>query len=437
MALAAIQSAYSYYLTTYGKKMTTPHDTHKKSELRNIYNNIVKLNKESPLYKIKTNTEVQTFAIDIKENARHIQNVVSSLSGSEDIMKAFQKKSAVSSQKDVVKAKYIGKGKDKDKDSEPMTDFKVEVKQLAKPQINIGKYLKNSSLDLPPDSYSFDLETNVNAYEFQFNVNPEDTNYTVLQKLSNLITNAGVGLNASIIEATNGHSALKIESISTGLLDDEECLYRVNAAGTNNSSLAIEKLGIGQVAQEAQNSIFYLDGQKRSSFSNTFTINNAFELTLQGISPEDQPAVIGFKADVDSIADNVHSLVDSYNGIIQTALKYSDTQQNSGRLFHDMGRSAFEYKNELDSIGLIVNDDGTIEIDPALLEETIRSDNAKEQFEVLNDFKKNLNTKASYAVLNPMEYVDKIMIAYKNPGRNFSTPYVTSIYSGMMMDRFC
>lgn len=50
--MAKIDSAYSYYLNTYGSSAVSRYDTHKKSELRNTYNRIVKLNKESPLYKI-------------------------------------------------------------------------------------------------------------------------------------------------------------------------------------------------------------------------------------------------------------------------------------------------------------------------------------------------------------------------------------------------
>ena len=34
--------------------------------------------------------------------------------------------------------------------------------------------------------------------------------------------------------------------------------------------------------------------------------------------------------------------------------------------------------------------------------------------------------------VNPMVYVDKKLIAYPHPTRNFVNPYVTSRYSGMM-----
>ena len=80
MASAILDNMYNYYLTTYGKSTVSRYDSHKKSELRSVYNNIVKINKESPLYKIKDSADAQKFAIDIKEHARDLKNVIASLS---------------------------------------------------------------------------------------------------------------------------------------------------------------------------------------------------------------------------------------------------------------------------------------------------------------------------------------------------------------------
>ena len=77
--MAAIDTVYHYYLSTYANSTVSRYDSHKKSELRDIYNRMVKTNKESPLYKIKETKNAARFAIDIKESARQIQNVISSL----------------------------------------------------------------------------------------------------------------------------------------------------------------------------------------------------------------------------------------------------------------------------------------------------------------------------------------------------------------------
>ena len=77
-------------------------------------------------------------------------------------------------------------------------------------------------------------------------------------------------------------------------------------------------------------------------------------------------------------------------------------------------------------------------VDRALLADAISSVDAKESFSVLNAFKDALNDKASNASINPMNYVNKIIVAYKNPGHNFcKAPYISSIYAGMMLDRRC
>ncbi len=71
--MAVIDSAYQYYLSTYAGSGMSRYDTHKKSQLRAVYNNIVKVNKDSPLYKINFTRDTGRFAIDIKEQARSIQ----------------------------------------------------------------------------------------------------------------------------------------------------------------------------------------------------------------------------------------------------------------------------------------------------------------------------------------------------------------------------
>ena len=432
--MAAINTAYNYYLSTYAKQSASRYDSHKKSELRNIYNKIVKINKDSPLYKIRHTADVQKFAIDIKESTRTIKNVVASLSDAEEgIGNAFQKKIAISSQEDIVSADYIGNNRDLDGEE----NFRVEVKELATSQINLGNFLDKNRLNLRPGTYTFDLENNTSSYEFQFSINPVDTNYSVENKLANLISNADIGLRTSIAEDPNGLSALQIESVATGIADGENYLFSISPQVSHDSIAAIEALGIDHTSQMAQNSLFLLNGMERSSHSNTFTVNNMFELTLRGISEEGNPAVIGFKTNAEAMADNIQTLVDSYNSILHTANKYADLQQQSTKLYQDMSSTAFTYQNNLEGMGLLVGDNGEISIDKALLTEAVSDENAEDNLSVLNSFKDLLNTKANNASLDPMKYVDKIVVTYKRPGKNLVTPYITSIYSGMMMDRYC
>lgn len=429
--MAMIDSAYQYYLNTYGQSTVSRYDTHKKSELRSVYNRMLKTNKDSPLYKIKRSEDVPRFLIDIKENARKVKNVVASLSDGDGLESSFQKKVAVSSDDGIVTASYVGGHAD----DNSLQNFDLEVRQLASPQTNLGNFLKDNSLDLLPGDYSFNLSTTVNSYEFQYTVKGDDTNLSVLNKLSRLINNSRIELSAEVISDESGSSALKISSKQTGIRDGEDQLFDITPTTTAGSIQAMDTLGFYQVSSPAANSSFILNGKEHSSYANTFTINNMFELTLKGISPENIPAKIGFKTSIDAVADNLQELVDAYNGFIETGERYSSNQLGN-QLLHDLKDVSLSYENDLESVGMVIDKNGEISIDRDLLSDALDTDKPSETFSVLNAFKNSLLAKADNASINPIKYVDKIVVTYKRPGTNFISPYSASIYAGMMFDLF-
>ena len=93
-------------------------------------------------------------------------------------------------------------------------------------------------------------------------------------------------------------------------------------------------------------------------------------------------------------------------------------------------------RESLGNIGLVVADNGTITLDKEKLEEAIQPDRAEETFKRLNGFKNAIGAKADAVAINPMNYVNKVVVNYKNPGRTFTAPYFSSVYSGMMLDKY-
>lgn len=432
--MAKIDSAYDYYVSVYGNQATSRYDAHKKSDLRKVYNSIVKSNKESPLYKIKNVDSAKRYAIDIKENAKAIQNVVASLSDKYgEFSDSFQKKVAVSSDEDTVAVEYIGDGKEKNKADK----FDIYVNRLATPQVNIGNYLRDNALSFIPGSYSFDLNTNASAYEFQFNVNPGETNNTIQTKLANLINGSNLGITAEVIGDGTGSSALSLTSVQTGLSAEETSLFTIEPGTDSNSINAMSLLGINNITKPAESSDFLLNGTPQSSLSNTFTINNAFELTLKQANTDEKPTTISFKANTDAIAYNVQTLLDAYNAAIKTATHYTEDRSGHGQRFlSELSAAARDRRDSLASIGITIGADSTLSIDKDILSEALSPERAPATFQTLTDFKDSIGNKANSASIDPMKYVDKVIVEYKNPGRNFAAPYVSSIYSGMMMDNY-
>ena len=429
--------AYAYYLSTYGQNRPTRYDSHKKSDLRKIYNAIVKTNREAPLYKLSGEDEVAKYAIDIKENAKAIQNVVASLSDSYgDFSDSFRRKVAISSDEETVGVKYVGNGSE----SEELENFNIEVKQLSSPQINTGHFLKNDALSIIPGKYSFDLNVNYAAYEFQFNVNPGESNLDVMRKLAGLVNRSSLGISATIKHGTTEQgepaSALNLTSRQMGR-SSEEPIFTIKPGPTSESMQFLEQLGIENITKQAENSRFLINGEELESLSNSFTINETFELSLNKVSPEGQAAEISFKTDVDAVADNVMSLVNAFNGILKIAESSSaEATGDTNKLFNEMSSVSRSRRESLGEIGLDVADNGTITLNKAKLEIAIQPDQADKTFARLSAFKNAIGAKADAVAINPMNYVNKVVVNYKNPSKTFTAPYFSSVYSGMMLDRY-
>ncbi len=430
-----LSTVYNNYLSTYTPKALTKYDTHKKSELRDVYNSIVKMNKDAPWYLPTTSRQTQHYAVDLKENARELHNTIAQLGGLEEGNGLLSKKSAYSSDEDIVKATYIGPQKAK----EEIPELQLEVKSLASSQENLGYFLPDERVALPPDTYSFDVGVNDMNYEFQFTIGESETNREVQERLVRLINNSDIGLRASLAES-EGRTSLKLTSESTGLGSGRSQIFTVGDSHTSKASGTVDYFGLDYVSRDASNAQFLLNGEERTSSSNHFTIGKLFDVQLTGISPEDKAVQIGLKTDVESLTDNVTHLVSGYNDFIKAVSTYLDSQSQSGKLVQEFKGIAAVYRPSMESMGMNISEDGTLNVNRDQLKQSaLQSDNINETFAYLKGFSTTLLRKSDQVSLNPMDYVDKTMVAYKNPiaSRNYVCPYSTSAYTGMMFNSYC
>lgn len=433
-----ISTVYNYYLTTYGNQQVSKNDTHKKSELRDVYNNMVKISRKSPLYKIANTEGIQKYAIDLKETARAIKNVASSLSDDEGSIAGFTKKKAASSNKRVATAKYIGKNVDKATDSEAaekVPELSIFVQNLATPQVNTGNYLNPDGMDLKVGTYSFDLSVGEYAYEFQFNITSGDTNKSIQNKLARLINRSNIGTTAEVVSDKAGNTALQITSEATGNTGYRETIFNISHDSNSEAADAVEYFGLGRITSMPKNAHFTINGMERDTVSNTFSVEGKYEVTLNGASEtENDIAKIGLKPDLDTIMENVSELIDAYNSMVDLAIERSDGSYDSGKLFREVSGMAKTHKYALDSAGFMVDKDGHINIEESLIIQSANEGTLNDSLHKLNCFKDSMIKRADSIAINPMSYVDKKLIAYPHPTKNYINPYVTSRYSGMMFN---
>ncbi len=431
---AALNTVYNYYLTTYAPKGTSQYDTHKKSELRNIYNSIVKLNKESPLYLMDTSRETREYAVGLKENARLLRNTIASLGGFDE-KEMFNKKTAYSSNEDLVSAAYIGETAS----DGSIPSLNIEVTALASNQVNLGTFLpSDGKIALSPDAYSFDITINDLSYEFQYNIHEDETNRDLQERLSRLITNADIGVTADVLEDGKGNSSLRLTSASSGLKDHKDYIFHVTDDKTSKKAGTVDYLGLAFMAKLPSNAEFILNGEPRSASSNHFTIDKKFELTLNRISQsEEDTAEIGLKTDLDSLTENISNLVSGYNSFIKAASEYLDLHPKSHKLLNEMKSMSRFYQPQLEQLGFEFQKDGQLSLDDSYFKQSVLNEEGRQQIASIRDFTNSVLRKTNQISLNPMEYVDKTIVAYKNPGHNFAAPYVTSNYSGMLFNSYC
>lgn len=424
-----ISSVYSYYLSQYGNKSNSKYDSHTRTQLKNTYSKVVKINSQTPVYKLDLSTAAQKYAIDLKEHARALENITEDLSDGADGTMTF-KKSAVSSNASAVNASYITDfGAASDDES-----FDINVKQLACSQLNTGNYLQPRSKHIKPGEYSFDLSINDVIYEFQFKVDNSETTNNIQNKIARLINRSNIGLTANIKEDSLGNTAINIESESTGINGTTPVIFSIKSDDANNQPL-IDTLGLDWVTQYPANAIFDVDGDERSSMSNSITINKAYDVKLSKVTEE--PVTISLKADADSIVESLNELVAGYNNLISVTNDENNNHfQGTEKLQNEIASIARSYKKQLADSGLSLNKDGTISADKEVIINADNKDALSHIYESLNSFKNSIKEKAEDIALNPMDYVNNKIIAYKNPLRSFPDPYNLSAYTGMMFNGY-
>lgn len=424
-----ISSVYSYYLSQYGNKSNSKYDSHTRTQLKNTYSKVVKINSQTPVYKLDLSTAAQKYAIDLKEHARALENITEDLSDGADGTMTF-KKSAVSSNTSAVNASYITDfGAASDDES-----FDINVKQLACSQLNTGNYLQPRSKHIKPGEYSFDLSINDVIYEFQFKVDNSETTNNIQNKIARLINRSNIGLTANIKEDSLGNTAINIESESTGINGTTPVIFSIKSDDANNQPL-IDTLGLDRVTQYPANAIFDVDGDERSSMSNSITINKAYDVKLSKVTEE--PVTISLKADADSIVESLNELVAGYNNLISVTNDENNNHfQGTEKLQNEIASIARSYKKQLADSGLSLNKDGTISADKEVIINADNKDALSHIYESLNSFKNSIKEKAENIALNPMDYVNNKIIAYKNPLRSFPDPYNLSAYTGMMFNGY-
>ena len=429
-----INSVYNYYAAQYGHREYSKYDTHSKAQLKSTFGKLQKINSQTPSYKIDFSDAALKYAIDLKENARELSQIADELSD-ESTDSITYKRSATSSSPQVIDAEYIG-----DSCVQDYEPLEVTVSQLACPQTNTGNFLQPNSKPFAAGEYSFDLQVQDLTYQFEFGVNATDTVTDTQQKIARLINQADIGLNAQLLTDGLGNSAISITSDATGIRGISPTIFHIQSQNSSDASDSntelVSTLGLDRVTQYPENAVYSVNGTTATSVSNEVTIDNNYVLTFFDTTGK-APVTISMNTDTDAIADSIGELIGGYNNLISvTANDANEHFEGNEKLKKDFAGIAKSYNHLLNENGLSVTDNGTIAVDRDAIISAADNGTLGDIFSGLNAFKQAVQKKAEDISLNPMDYVNNKIIAYKNPLRPTNDPYNLSAYTGMIFDGY-
>lgn len=426
---AVLNNVYNYYRADLFGRSSSRYDSHDRSDLKKVYKSIVNMSKDEPVFLLKDVKAIEEYSIHMKESAIRFRNSIASLGGlNESTM--FEQRTVYSTDPEVVEAAGINISKDDTLD--------ITVESLATAQETVGNFLPESELSLSPGAYSFDVMTASSNYELQFNIGDTDTNHTIQSRLSRLINHSNLGLKASVITNEQNESALLIRSNKTGTTTNGQQPFTISDENTSQRKGIIDYLGIRETGNPAQNAHYTVNGESFQSPSNSFILDGKYSITLKDIGgTEDDPIKIGVKPDYESLKDNIISLTGSYNDFLQAAAKYVDQHPRTNLLIGTMKTMSAGYASAFTKAGITQDDSGNLSVDEDKLTTALSSEDAEETLGSLKNFTRTTLHKATQIQLNPLDYIDKRIVAYKNPRvSHYANPYVTSAYSGMLFNGY-
>lgn len=425
---------YSQLFSGYlGQEIYRNHTSiHKKSELKKVYSDIVKISKNSPSYLIRPSEKNQCFAIQLKEGSLSLQGTLEKLQNG-GVASAFSYKEVLSDNSDALTATI-----DTEDHSHLPDDFTVAIHQLAKPQINTGDYVYPNSNRMAIGSYTMNLTVEDEVYSIEVAIDKKESNEQVLNRLMHAINRSPAPVTAS----TNYNSKhekirLVLKSDHTGSADGEPIFSCADTSAPSGSKGFVDLFNLSHISQFAENSSFEINGKPKSTIANEFTLNNALHLTMHQTTEE--PIHITFASNSERIMSEVNTLADIYNSLINLSYHQGDPPKLASLMLHDLKGLFSAARSDLKECGITFDTEGYMQVDT----DTAHTSALMGRFEILfgkdNAIGSNAIKRSKVFSMDPMKYIqDKVVVTYPNPEKeHFANPYMTSIYSGMLFNTCC
>lgn len=425
-------NVYNFYLQDYVSR-SPRYSTHKRCELRDIYKNIVEMSASEPLYKIDLSESKQVCALSIKESALALKDVSQKLQDTPLLDTA----GVHSSSPDAVHATLLHRMNLSEFPEH--TQYDIEVSALAAGQRNAGALLPSETAPLPEGSYSFTVSFKQEQYSFRFNVAPASSAFDLQSKLADFINKTGIGLEAQVAYHKElGISRMELTARQTGLFGKSSFTLSDTAKPENAEAGLVEVFGLSNEAAPAQNARYTINGVSYEAPENTVSYEDILLLSFHSVT--DAPVSVRPILDRSAVYDALEEFTVTYNRLVHAGKTTVQENKSSALLLTGLSHLIASHYSSLSSIGITADEEGYLTLDPEKVDRAAVSGDAESVLRTDASFLQALDSRLDSIILNPMRFVDKKLVAYPNPGAPISkrtSPYTTSIYSGMLFNNYC
>lgn len=408
-------------------------DTHKKSELQNVYRDIMLLTSEQPLYKVTFDDSAQEYTLGIKNAALSLSSMIKELN-IDDGTSIFKNQILVSSNPDAVTVSVLEGTTIPDND----LPLSVEVSTLSSPQENHGTFVPSEASALVSGQYNFNIGIEENVYSFQFNVSNGSTNLELQNKLADFINKTAIGLRTRIVQKVEtGESRLDFIAVAAGSSNGKASFHPADVRFPDTASHGIiAHFGLDSISVAPVNTMFSINGMSKEVRGRSYLYNNALTLSIQDTTPV--PVSIGTVTNQEPVMKKIRSFVEKYNSVFQYVQEKQPENNRAKKLLYDLGNSMRQFSSDLTKCGLLLSKTGTLSIDEKTLYSAAGNGTLEQLFSGESRFSSTMIKKFSDISLNPMDYLNKTVVTYPNiSAKKNINPYVSSIYCGLLYNNYC
>lgn len=361
-------------------------------------------------------TQAQQYLTSIKSSSNDLVGILSSLTGKgSKTGSVFDTKTAVSSNSDLMSVSYdaakAGAGAFEQKS--------IQISQLAEKQKNTGTAVSASAHSFDSKQYyQFEVEIGGKKSQFSFSALSTDSNSDVMKKAADAINKKNIGITASVsVDSKTNKASLIFESKETGA---ENAFTVKDIYGD-----AMDKLGMNSNVTEAKDAIYSINGETKTSKSNTVDLGNGVTGTFKKTSADN--VNVSWSSNGTSGINKAREMVNAFNQLLESSDDNRTADRGANRLFTALKGTSKTYSRSLEKVGISVSSDGYLSIDADKMNKAAESGDLKKLFSDSSGFASALSKTASSVDRNPSDYLSASAMSGSQNTGNSTLNYLQSV----------